>query len=96
MNIIIYFFYFFFNHMPKKTFWIANNLQHVSEIFFIAHKDNIIFLLYDTKKFRIAQKFSDSNATLLSGFFSLRAPPPFLRMTTFVNSLLYTGTKKTF
>ena len=37
--------------------------------FFIVHEDN--FFLYDTKKFWIAQKFTDSNATLLLGFFSL-------------------------
>ena len=39
--------------------------------FFIEHKDIIIFISYDAKNFRIAQKFPDSNATLLPGFFSL-------------------------
>ena len=31
----------------------------------------LFFLSYDTTNFRIAQKFPDSNATLLPGFFSL-------------------------
>ena len=70
MNIIII---FFFSIICQKTFWIAKSLQRVSEFFFIAHKDNIIFLSYDTKKFWIAQKFPDSNVTLLPGVFSLWA-----------------------
>ena len=69
MNIIIII--FFSSIICQKTFWIAKSLQCVSEFFFIAHKDIIIFLSYDTKNFRIAQKFPDSNATLLPGFFSL-------------------------
>ena len=36
----------------------------------MVHKDNIIFLSYDSKKFRIAQQFTDSNDTLLPGVFS--------------------------
>ena len=61
---------FFLNHMPQKSSDLLKKNWHMSWNFFIVHKDNI-FLLYDTKNFRIALKFPDSNATLLPGFFSL-------------------------
>ena len=66
MNINVFFiFLFFVQSYAKNTFWIAKSVW----FFFIAHKDNIFFLSYDTKNFRIAQKILDSNATLLPGFF---------------------------
>ena len=63
-----------FFHVPQ--FQIAKHFLRVSKFFLYIHKDNIIFLSYDTKNFRIAQKFSDSNATLLPGFFSLCGADP--------------------
>ena len=50
--------------------------------FVIVHKDIIIFLSYNTKNFRIAHKFPDSNATLLPGFFSLCIQHPATDITT--------------
>ena len=55
--------YYFFIICQKKLAGV--------KFFFIVHNDDIIFLLYDTKNFRMAQKFPDSNATLLPGIFSL-------------------------
>ena len=67
-----YFFYFlFFSIICQKNILNCKNFTACIWNFFIAHKDNNIFLSYDTKIFRIAQKFPDSNATLLPGFFSL-------------------------
>ena len=65
MNII-----FFLSYATKK-FWIAKKNSGLWLEISIVHKDNIIHLLYDLKKFRITQQFSDSNSYLASGVISL-------------------------
>ena len=73
MNIIIFLFFLIFYSIicQKKHSELLKVYSVCLNFFFISHKDNIIFLSYDTKNFWIAQKFPDSNATLLPGFFSL-------------------------
>ena len=63
--------------MPKKIS-IAKNFRHASGNFSLNTKIIFFSLWYYTKNNQIAKKFPDSNATLLTGFFSLCPPCSFL------------------